>query len=114
MMNAVMLLLQPTLVDVAASIPLAALGDPAAVQQAWLENLGRTGGAEAAVGRVVAGKLAGSLALRCTRCSPRLLAMLPASVAASDPADVQLSGAACLPVEAVLRLDAGQQVNQGR
>lgn len=99
-------LIEPIVSEVLSSLPPDACGDPAAVRQAWLDNMGRSIGGEAALGRIAAGKLAGQLGLRMTRSSPRMLAVCPGASAAADPSDLHLQGTLSLPVEAVLRLDA--------
>ncbi len=110
--SAVLQQIRPIIEEVMKSVPAEAVHDPAAVRQAWLDNMGKSVGGEAAVGPVVAGKIKGQLALRMSRSTPRLLTLSPADAAASDPADLHLTASQCLPVEVVLRTAASNKTGE--
>jgi len=99
-------MIKPIIAEVLSSLPAEACSDPSAVQQAWLDNMGRSVGGEASLGSVAAGKIKGQLSLRMARSTPRVLVLQPSAAAAAEPGDVHLQGGCCLPVEGVLRLQS--------
>lgn len=98
-------LMEPYLLQVDELLPAGGGAEDAVA--AWRSVMGADSVNDTALGRVEAGKVAGTATVRSTATTCIALTLGPADAAAASPADVTATQQVVLPLQVVLRLDSG-------